>query len=113
MMDDAFTWVRALNFTWAFCLFFAMVYFGVMDIFLTRRCPHLHTPREWQYWILAAFLANLAIILSLAEIFLLDVTGGWRVFAIWPFLALTTVSITYTARRVRSHRASIASGECG
>lgn len=112
MTDDVYTWVRAINFTWAFILFLGMIYFGVQDQMMKRQCSHTHVPPEFELWILAVFAANLAIILSLAEIFLKDVTGGWRVFAIWPFLVLASFALNQGAFRVKMHRASIRAGHC-
>ena len=110
MMDEVYTWVRVLNFTWAFILFLGMIYFGVQDKILKSNLTRRRIEREFEIWILAVFCADVAVILSLAEIFLKNVTGGWRVFAIWPFLVLATMGLRYGAHRVRSKRKSIQTG---
>lgn len=88
-----------------------MIYFGVQDKILKSHLTRRKMEREFEIWILAVFCADVAVILSLAEIFLTSVTGGWRVFAIWPFLLLATMGLRYGAQRVRAKRKSIQTGK--
>ena len=104
--------IRIFNFFWAMGLFFALWYFGVLDILYNRRCGGQHSPRELQMWAYAAFLGVLAALLSMGEIFLTGAPVGWRVFSLWPFLILTTLSAHIGFKRVLEHGRKIARGDC-
>lgn len=111
-MIEVFQFVRYLNFSWALALFFALLYYGVLDILLNRRCKVDHRVRELELWALAAALGVLAVVLSTSEILLTDVPSGFRVFSVWPFLAVTTLGLRMGVVRVHKHSRMIASGLC-
>lgn len=109
---DFLEYVRVFNFFWGLGLFLVLNYYGVLDILLNRRCFAGHHIKELQMWANCAFLGVLAALLSMGEIFLTDAPVGWRVFSLWPFFFLTTLSSRLGVKRVVKHRRAIARGEC-
>lgn len=112
MMTDILEFIRYMNFVWAFALFFVLIYYGILDVLLNRRCKVEHHVRELEFWALAAFLGVFALILSYSEIFLTGAPAGLRVFSVWPFLTVTSLGLRMGATRVRKHRIMVALGHC-
>ena len=111
-MDDVFFAIRVINMCWAMSLFFLMAYIGTLDLLLTRKCLKRHVLPENQLWAAASWAALFAVVASLIEIFVTDAKGGWRVFAIWPFLFLATWALSYGAPRVLDHKRAVTAGNC-
>lgn len=108
-MSDIYFWIRTVNLIWSFTLFIFLVYWCVQDIVLERRNNKMITT-ERNMWSASVLAACFAIYTSLAEIFLEDVPGGLRVFAIWPFLVLATIATYRASHRIKLMRRAIEDG---
>jgi len=103
---------RAFYFAWASGLFIIMLYFGVLDIIYTRKCSAVHIYPEQQYWALATFGAVVVYILSIIEIVLQDVMGGWRVFLPVIIFLPASLAVFWGAHRIRNHAKAVRTGSC-
>ena len=112
-MDDVYLTVRTFYFVWATILFWYMVYWGLQDIIVGRKCGHVQVPPEHNLFAFASCMASLVYALSVGEIILTDPEGGLRVF--WPFLWMVpaTIASLQGSYRIRMHRKAMAAGHCG
>ena len=111
-MDDVYMVVRSIYFVWAVILFWYMVYWGIQDVIIGRRCGHTQIPPEHTLFAFSAVLAAFVLGASLAEVFLKEVPGGWRVFLPIVFLVPATAASVQGAFRVKMHRLNVELGAC-
>lgn len=112
-MDDLYEWTRIFYFCWAFILFIIMIYWGIQDILLNKRCGHVQVPPEHMLWATAVLGSVFTFSYSLGEIlFLANIPGGIRVFL--PALCLLPASIALKqgAFRIQMHRYSVDRNLC-
>ncbi len=111
-MEDVYNVFRVANFAWAFLLFFGLIYWGLQDIILSRRCGHIQVPPEHYFFATACLVACFVFLVILGEVFLKDpeiILGS-----IFPalFLLPATIACSQGAFRIRMHREMIRKGLC-
>ena len=111
-MDEIYTIFRTIYFVWGVLLFFVMVYWGLQDLMLGKRCGHVQMPPEFYFFATAAMASAVVLALSLGEIFLQSIPGGYRVFLPALFLVPSSLGVHQGAFRIQMHRKSIEMGTC-
>lgn len=112
--DDIFTAVRSFYFVWSFALFMGLIYWGLQDILLSRKCGHVQVSPEHYLFATATLAGAITLAGSLGELFLVSKIGegGVRVFLPIIFLVPASIALHQGAFRIRQHRKSIAKGWC-
>lgn len=111
-MDEVYHTIRFINFGWATILFFTMLWWGIMDIMMNRKCSHHHAPPEFMLWAACSMLAVFTVAFATGEILLEPVKGGIRVFLPWTVLLAASFALRMGIARVKFHRISIEKGAC-
>lgn len=112
--DDLYYWVRIINFTWAFGLFWLMVWGFILDRVVSRHCSKTHIPPEMHLWMIAAFCSVIATMWGTSELLLdSNAGGGSRVFSPIPALLFASLATGEALFRVKMHRLAIETGACG
>lgn len=111
-MDDVYQIARYINFAWATILFFVMLWWGIIDIMLNKKCTHTHAPPEFMLWAATSMLAVFTIAFGTGEVLLEPVKGGIRVLLPWTVLLAASFALRMGIARVRFHRISIERGAC-
>lgn len=112
-MEEIYYLIRVFYFTWAGLLFWYMLWWGVQDVVVGHRCGHIQVPPEHHFFALGCLMAALVLDLSISEIVLEGVDGGWRTFLPFLFLTPATIASYLGAYRVKMHRIAVEGGYCG
>lgn len=112
MIDEIYNLTRTFYFVWAGILFWYMLYWGIQDLMVGHRCGHIQVPPEHHLFASASLAAALVLDLSIGEIWLQDVVGGWRTFLPALFLTPATIASYLGAYRVKMHREAVTGGYC-
>lgn len=111
-MDEIYFAVRAINLVWGSILFVLLIYYGIIDLMLSRQCSKTHIPPEMRFWATGCLAGVFVLLFSLVEIFLIEVGGGLRTFTPMIFLLPITFGLRLGASRVNMHKVSVAQGKC-